>query len=166
MSKKQTPSDFLKQIIGRPVMVKLNSGVDYRGMIINVGLLRDSKEDIFIIDPDVIEPHISVFSIQIVSVTEYCCSLSSPLLMASFRLPVYIEASKLLHNCTIIMPVSIAGNMERLKKAKFVGLLFPTFYKRREMMMYEKKKKKSKDNQMKKRPVFKFCLFILFSYWL
>ena len=33
MSKKQTPSDFLKQIIGRPVMVKLNSGVDYRGMI-------------------------------------------------------------------------------------------------------------------------------------
>ena len=31
MSKKQTPSDFLKQIIGRPVVVKLNSGVDYRG---------------------------------------------------------------------------------------------------------------------------------------
>ena len=31
MSKKQTPSDFLKLIIGRPVMVKLNSGVDYRG---------------------------------------------------------------------------------------------------------------------------------------
>lgn len=26
-SKKQTPSDFLKQIIGRPVVVKLNSGV-------------------------------------------------------------------------------------------------------------------------------------------
>jgi U6 snRNA-associated Sm-like protein LSm6 len=31
MSKKQTPSEFLKQIIGRPVVVKLNSGVDYRG---------------------------------------------------------------------------------------------------------------------------------------
>ena len=31
MSKKQTPSDFLKQIIGRPVVVKLNNGVDYRG---------------------------------------------------------------------------------------------------------------------------------------
>ena len=31
MSRKQTPSDFLKQIIGRPVVVKLNSGVDYRG---------------------------------------------------------------------------------------------------------------------------------------
>ena len=30
-SKKQTPSEFLKQIIGRPVVVKLNSGVDYRG---------------------------------------------------------------------------------------------------------------------------------------
>ena len=35
MSRKQTPSEFLKQIIGRPVVVKLNSGVDYRGMLIN-----------------------------------------------------------------------------------------------------------------------------------
>ena len=26
-SRKQTPSDFLKQIIGRPVVVKLNSGI-------------------------------------------------------------------------------------------------------------------------------------------
>ncbi len=33
MSKKQTPSEFLKLIIGRPVVVKLNSGVDYRGKI-------------------------------------------------------------------------------------------------------------------------------------
>jgi U6 snRNA-associated Sm-like protein LSm6 len=32
--RKQTPSDFLKQIIGRPVVVKLNSGVDYRGNIL------------------------------------------------------------------------------------------------------------------------------------
>lgn len=31
MSQRQDPSDFLKQIIGRPVVVKLNSGVDYRG---------------------------------------------------------------------------------------------------------------------------------------
>lgn len=31
MSKKQTPSEFLKNVIGRPVVVKLNSGVDYRG---------------------------------------------------------------------------------------------------------------------------------------
>lgn len=31
MSRKQTPSEFLKLIIGRPVVVKLNSGVDYRG---------------------------------------------------------------------------------------------------------------------------------------
>ena len=31
MSGRQNPSDFLKQIIGRPVVVKLNSGVDYRG---------------------------------------------------------------------------------------------------------------------------------------
>jgi len=36
MSRKQTPSDFLKQIIGRPVVVKLNSGVDYRGKIIKL----------------------------------------------------------------------------------------------------------------------------------
>lgn len=32
--RKQTPSDFLKQIIGRPVVVKLNSGVDYRGKVV------------------------------------------------------------------------------------------------------------------------------------
>jgi len=32
-SRKQTPSDFLKQIIGRPVVVKLNSGIDYRGLL-------------------------------------------------------------------------------------------------------------------------------------
>ena len=28
---KRDPSDFLKTVIGRPVVVKLNSGVDYRG---------------------------------------------------------------------------------------------------------------------------------------
>lgn len=28
---RQSPSEFLKQIIGKPVVVKLNSGVDYRG---------------------------------------------------------------------------------------------------------------------------------------
>ncbi len=27
----KTPSDFLKSIKGQPVIVKLNSGVDYRG---------------------------------------------------------------------------------------------------------------------------------------
>ena len=32
-SQRQDPSDFLKQIIGRPVVVKLNSGVDYRGTV-------------------------------------------------------------------------------------------------------------------------------------
>lgn len=36
--RKQTPSDFLKQIIGRPVVVKLNSGVDYRGTSRNMSL--------------------------------------------------------------------------------------------------------------------------------
>lgn len=34
MSRRQNPSEFLKQIIGKPVVVKLNSGVDYRGMYI------------------------------------------------------------------------------------------------------------------------------------
>ena len=28
---KRTPTDFLKSVLGRPVVVKLNSGVDYRG---------------------------------------------------------------------------------------------------------------------------------------
>jgi len=29
---KYQPSEFLKSILGRPVIVKLNSGVDYRGV--------------------------------------------------------------------------------------------------------------------------------------
>nr|AAM63434.1 U6 snRNA-associated Sm-like protein [Arabidopsis thaliana] len=29
----KTPADFLKSIRGRPVIVKLNSGVDYRGTL-------------------------------------------------------------------------------------------------------------------------------------
>ncbi|CAM9288248.1 unnamed protein product, partial [Phaeothamnion confervicola] len=29
---KRSPSDFLKSCLGRPVVVKLNSGVDYRGV--------------------------------------------------------------------------------------------------------------------------------------
>merc|ERR1712026_49254 len=31
--KKFSPTDFVKGIIGRPVVVKLNSGVDYRGVL-------------------------------------------------------------------------------------------------------------------------------------
>lgn len=30
-STKRSPSDFLKTVLGRPVVVKLNSGIDYRG---------------------------------------------------------------------------------------------------------------------------------------
>lgn len=30
----KTPGDFLKSIRGRPVVVKLNSGVDYRGQLL------------------------------------------------------------------------------------------------------------------------------------
>ncbi|KAK9766151.1 U4/U6-U5 snRNP complex subunit lsm6 [Basidiobolus ranarum] len=32
-SHEKSPSDFLNHIIGRPVLVKLNSGVDYRGIL-------------------------------------------------------------------------------------------------------------------------------------
>ena len=33
MSGRQNPNDFLKTLLGRPVVVKLNSGVDYRGVL-------------------------------------------------------------------------------------------------------------------------------------
>ncbi|CAH8521544.1 unnamed protein product [Heterobilharzia americana] len=43
MSHKQTPRDFLKLIIGRPVVVKLNSGADYRDGYMNV-VLEQTEE--------------------------------------------------------------------------------------------------------------------------
>mmetsp|Transcript_16947 Transcript_16947/g.35826 ORF Transcript_16947/g.35826 Transcript_16947/m.35826 type:complete len:83 (+) Transcript_16947:2-250(+) len=30
---KRSPTEFLKQVTGRPVVVKLNTGVDYRGVL-------------------------------------------------------------------------------------------------------------------------------------
>jgi len=33
ITRRQTPSEFLKKIVGKPVVVKLNSGVDYRGIL-------------------------------------------------------------------------------------------------------------------------------------
>lgn len=33
MSAKQTPNDFIRSLMGRPVIVRLYSGVDYRGII-------------------------------------------------------------------------------------------------------------------------------------
>jgi len=33
MSRKTSISDFLKQLVGRPVVVKLNNGLDYRGVL-------------------------------------------------------------------------------------------------------------------------------------
>ncbi|XP_003740777.1 U6 snRNA-associated Sm-like protein LSm6 [Galendromus occidentalis] len=33
MTRKTSTSDFLKQLVGRPVVVKLNSGLDYRGVL-------------------------------------------------------------------------------------------------------------------------------------
>jgi len=32
-SAKKSPSDFLKLVLGRPIIVKLNSGVEYRGIL-------------------------------------------------------------------------------------------------------------------------------------
>ncbi|KAI9146498.1 hypothetical protein BKA69DRAFT_1024057 [Paraphysoderma sedebokerense] len=32
-SSKRTPTDFLNQILGNPVSVKLNSGLEYRGIL-------------------------------------------------------------------------------------------------------------------------------------
>jgi hypothetical protein len=39
----KTPSDFLKSIRGRPVVVKLNSGVDYRDKLKCLWLRRRSS---------------------------------------------------------------------------------------------------------------------------
>lgn len=33
MDNKRSPSDFLKSVLGRPVRVKLNSGLEYRGVL-------------------------------------------------------------------------------------------------------------------------------------
>mmetsp|Transcript_770 Transcript_770/g.1279 ORF Transcript_770/g.1279 Transcript_770/m.1279 type:complete len:82 (+) Transcript_770:71-316(+) len=33
MATRKSPSDFIKQVLGRPVIVKLNNGTDYRGML-------------------------------------------------------------------------------------------------------------------------------------
>jgi U6 snRNA-associated Sm-like protein LSm6 len=32
-SNKKKPSDFLRQVLGKPVVVELNSGVNYRGVL-------------------------------------------------------------------------------------------------------------------------------------
>ena len=40
MSARQTPNEFLKQIVGRPVVVKLNNGVDYRGTYLTFTSLK------------------------------------------------------------------------------------------------------------------------------
>lgn len=41
----KTPADFLKSIRGRPVVVKLNSGVDYRGIFASTFLLPWSLDN-------------------------------------------------------------------------------------------------------------------------
>ena len=46
MSQKQTSSDFLKQIIGRPVVVRLNNGVGYRGKQLSLACKPAEKSSI------------------------------------------------------------------------------------------------------------------------
>jgi U6 snRNA-associated Sm-like protein LSm6 len=44
-SKKRSPSDFLKSVLGRPVRVKLNSGIEYRGVLASLdGFLNIAME--------------------------------------------------------------------------------------------------------------------------
>lgn len=44
----KTPSDFLKSIKGKPVIVKLNSGVDYRGAQLGLRGLREQTSALYI----------------------------------------------------------------------------------------------------------------------
>lgn len=46
MSRRQTPSEFLKKIVGQPVVVKLNSGADYRGsfLVILLEIFKQSTQ--------------------------------------------------------------------------------------------------------------------------
>jgi len=43
---RRSPSDFLKSVLGRPVRVKLNSGIEYRGVLacldgyLNIAMVR------------------------------------------------------------------------------------------------------------------------------
>lgn len=48
MSRKEALSSFIQQIHGRPVVVKLNSGVDYRGKHFNLTLSKVIKYQILI----------------------------------------------------------------------------------------------------------------------
>ena len=42
---KRSPSDFLKSVLGRPVQVKLNSGIEYRGILASLdGYLNIAME--------------------------------------------------------------------------------------------------------------------------
>ena len=42
--RKNNPADFLKTVLGRPVVVKLNSGVDYRGAPAASAILSSSHD--------------------------------------------------------------------------------------------------------------------------
>ena len=44
-TRKRSPSDFLKSVLGRPVRVKLNSGIEYRGILASLdGYLNCAME--------------------------------------------------------------------------------------------------------------------------
>jgi U6 snRNA-associated Sm-like protein LSm6 len=44
-AKKRSPSEFLKSVLGRPICVKLNSGIEYRGVLASLdGYLNIAME--------------------------------------------------------------------------------------------------------------------------
>ena len=44
----RTPADFLKSIKGKPVVVKLNSGVDYRGIANSVTCIIPQRNQLVV----------------------------------------------------------------------------------------------------------------------
>jgi small nuclear ribonucleoprotein (snRNP)-like protein len=45
MAQERTPSTFLSEIVGKPVIVRLNSGIDYRGKWLLAGIGVDIERD-------------------------------------------------------------------------------------------------------------------------
>ena len=41
---KKSPGDFIKQVLGRPVIVKLNNGADYRGILTCLSAFQGAYE--------------------------------------------------------------------------------------------------------------------------
>lgn len=89
-SNKRSPSDFLKQVVGRPVIVKLNSGVTYHGILacldgyMNIameqteeyvnGQLNEKYGDAFIRGNNGTDPRVSSPPLREVNRSQFCTS--------------------------------------------------------------------------------------------